>query len=93
MKLIKIVEKTALILNIVLVICALIFISKYIIRTPYKDTQEELIEAYEDYYIANEIWLNELEVDYGDLMTGSDANAEYLDKKFVLDSLRYEKSN
>jgi len=52
---------------------------------PYK---VELIKAYEDYYQANEAWLDELEDDYGDLMSGSDANADYLEYKVTLDSLR-----
>lgn len=46
-----------------------------------------LLAAYYDYYIATELWLDEMEKDYGDLMTGSDCNAEYLEARYALNEL------
>lgn len=46
------------------------------------------LEAYKNYYNSTENWLDELESDYGDLMSGSDANAQYLEDKVKLDKIK-----
>lgn len=57
----------------------------------YRDVNQPNIEYYENYYIATETLLDSLGVDCDNSIFETDAGAEYLECKYIVDSLYYNK--